>query len=242
MGSEHAGCWALCLGQSLRIPPPSLLEGRAGSTRHLSHQVLEESAGRTRHRKEDFQAGVPTVVPLSPGMASQLQARSQGPEDERTKGWGYRDTNTHHHSSHHTSSQVQTHPSRPPRARTGNPHSFLPESIPVPAPLLKTSTQHPAKSSDCCLPHTQPPTSLNTHSSALPPDTSSASLGSASPKSSCILHLAINPHSASLAELLVVPPCPAIIPAPSSALPALLRLRLCFGAPRTPFSICPDLK
>lgn len=66
---EHAGCWAACLelgtslGQSLRIPPLSLLAGRAylqhkatpgtaqvGGIRDFSHQDLKESTGRARHR------------------------------------------------------------------------------------------------------------------------------------------------------------------------------------------------
>lgn len=73
--------------------------------REFNHSDLEKGTGRTRHREEDFQAGLPKAVPFGPKMESQLQIRSQGLEPLRTRGsahkvlWGHKDG--HHHTSPH---------------------------------------------------------------------------------------------------------------------------------------------
>lgn len=235
---EHAGCWAVCLGlgtslgQSLRIPSPSLLEGKAcwqhEATPGWEHQTPQPSSPGGEHREDKAPRGFPGRGALSGSSQpwDGISATSQEPKACAPKGQrmnprstGGTQTPTHITTAHHhtgsqgcSSDQLQTPTSLPAaRSQDRQPTQLLTRELP--SSSSSSQNQHAASRKEQRL---LPPshTALNTHSSALPPDTSSASLRSASPRSapavSCTLPL--TPP----AELLVAPPCPAGIPAPCS--------------------------
>lgn len=182
---EHAGCWALCLGLGTSLGAKledsiTITSGRKGLLATRSNTRLGASdtsaikcwrraqAGQGTERisrqgcPQWFLSALGWDLSYKPGAKGSC---SQWPEDEPTKHWGDTDTNTSPQPTTTPAARAapatsyrHPHPSQLPGARTGSPHSFLPESFPVPAPLLKTNTQHLARSSDCCLPHTQPST------------------------------------------------------------------------------------
>lgn len=113
---------------------------------------------------------LPKMVPLGPKMGSQLQPRSRGLVLPQARGSihkaleGHKDRHQHITEAHHQAGsqgcsghQLQpptSHlPAAPlPRARAGNPHSFIPESIPASASLPKTATAASCEEHCNCLP------------------------------------------------------------------------------------------
>lgn len=127
--------------------------------------------------------------------------------------------------------------------------SFIPDSIPASAPLPETTAAASCKEN--CLPSS--PTNPNisqclpvTHHLSFPPDTSSASLGSASPKSTpavpCILLLTLRVPGPTELPVVQAPFLPSQHPCAASE-PCMhsLSSRFALMLPRTPSSICPDL-
>lgn len=114
---EHAGCWAVCLGlgtslgQSLRIPSPSLLEGKAywqhEATPGWEHQTPQPSSAGGEHRQDKAPRGFPGRGALSGSSqpwdgisATSQEPRARAPNGQRMnpQSTGGTQTPTHHHS------------------------------------------------------------------------------------------------------------------------------------------------
>lgn len=143
-------------------------------------------------------------------------------------------TTAHHHTGSQgcSSNQLQTPTSLPAaRSQDRQPTQLLTRELPCSS--SSSQNQHAASRKEQRL---LPPshTALNTRSSALPPDTSSASLGSASPRSapavSCTLPL--TPTMPALQSSLLPLPAQLASLHRAGARLALLGLRLCFDAPK----------
>lgn len=138
--SQHQPSWK---GELICNTGTTQAQLRLATSGTLVIKTQRRKQNRATHREEDFQAGLPKVVPLGPEMGSWLQPRSQGP----TKYWG--GTQRHQNTSPQPNTQQAASsyrhgptslPTAPlPRARAGNPRNFVPASIPASAPLPKTA-------------------------------------------------------------------------------------------------------